>query len=181
MLKKNLLFIFLFVGINLSFVNKSFASWFAEPYVGYEVGAAKSGEQSILDLSVKNNSINGMFFGARAGYSFLNFSGGLEYSISKSQWKKESVSPKDSFIFAGVGIPGVRLMGAIGISHKFTVKAEEFSGKSYKLGLAFTGTPFININVEYLWRKFSKNGSAKIESSENFHKIVRASVSLPLP
>lgn len=181
MLKKNLLLLFLFTSINLSLVNQSFAGWFVEPYLGYEAGVAKSGEQTIADLSVSNNSINGMFFGTRAGYNFLNFSGGLEYSLSKSQWKEESVSPKDSFVFAGVGIPGLRLMGAVGISHEFKVKATKFSGKSYKLSLSFTGTPFININMEYLWRKFNKSGSLKIDSADNFHKILRINISLPLP
>lgn len=183
MLKKKLLLLFLFTGIHLGFVNQSFASWFVEPYLGYEAGIAKSGEKAVSDMSVSNNSLNGMFFGARAGYSFLNFSGGLEHSISKSQWKNESVSPSDSFVFASIGIPGIRLMGAVGISHKFKVPdtGAEFSGKNYKLSLSFTGTPFININMEYLWREFDKNASEDIDSAENYHKILRINVSLPLP
>lgn len=181
MFKKNLLFLFLFTSINLSLVNQSFAGWFVEPYLGYEAGVAKSGEQKITDLSVSKNSINGMFFGARAGYSFLGFSGGLEYSLSKSQWKGESVSPKDSFLFAGYGILGIKFMGALGMSHKLEVKDVEFFGKSYKLSVAFTGVPFVNLNMEYLWRKFNKSNSGSISPSDNFHKILRINLSLPLP
>lgn len=181
MFTKKLLFLTLLISINLSCLNQSLAGWFVEPYLGYEAGVAKSGEQSITEISIDNNSINGMFFGARTGYSLLGFAGGVEYSISKSQWKEESTSPKDSFIFASFGIPGIRILGAIGLSHKFKVKTTQFSGKSYKIGLAFTGTPLININVEYLWRNFNKNNSVGINSSDNFHKLLRLSISLPLP
>lgn len=181
MFKKNLLLIFLFTSINLSLVNQSFAGWFVEPYLGYEAGIAKSGEQKITDLDLDDNSINGMFFGARAGYSFLGFAGGLEHSLSKSQWKGESTSPQDSFLFASFGIPGIKIMGAVGVSHEFKVKDVKFSGKNYKLSLAFTGTPLININMEYLWRSFNKSGPAKLNSDDNYHKILRFNVSLPLP
>lgn len=168
--KKTILFIFLFTSI-LGFSKNSFASWFAEPYVGYELGITKSPAIK----NTLNNRINGLFVGTRVGYNLLNFSAGLEHSLSKSQWNGHAISPQDSFIFGSFGIPGIKIITAIGLSHKFKTGftgAKEFSGKAYKIGLAFTGTPFININAEYLWRKFE---------TKNFHKIFRVSLGIPLP
>lgn len=173
--KKTILFIFLFTSI-LGFSKQSFASWFAEPYTGYELGIAKSATKA---SNILNNRISGLFFGARVGYSFLNFSAGLEHSISKSQWKRHSITPQDSFVFGSFGIPGLKVMAAIGLSHKFKTGfaegAKEFSGEAYKFSFVFTGAPFININAEYLWRRFSP------DKSKNFHKILRISLGIPLP
>ncbi|MBE8162646.1 MAG: hypothetical protein HAW63_01495 [Bdellovibrionaceae bacterium] len=185
MFKKNLFAVFVFATVNVALVNQSFAGWFIEPYLGYEAGLAilTPIPTGPIDSSsgLLDNRIDGMFFGARVGYNFLNFVGGLEHSLSKSQWKKEAISPQDSFVFAGLGLPGIRLLAAFGLSHKFQFKTIPFSGKSYKLSLAFTGTPFININIEYLWRKFNKRNSVTVSSANNSHKMLRMNISLPLP
>lgn len=162
------------------FISKASADILLEPYVGYYFGKAKTNSSS---------NFSGPGFGARVGYkTMLGLSAGAEYMTGKM--KQDStpsvdITPNSLGAFVAFDFPVLlRVYGTYFISDKSDGKSNtgtnKYSGnKGVKLGVGFTGLPFVSVNLEYGASEFDKvNGSAAATSLKtNYYGL---SVSLPL-
>lgn len=141
------------------------ASLLLEPYVGYVSGSSKT---------TSSSNFTGTEYGARVGYSVLGFAIGAEYdatSFTDDLTPKDNLSSGDLGAFVAYKFPILlRVYGTYFPASE--IKAESNgttstykSGNLTKLGVGFTGLPFININVEYILGSYSKVVSAGTEVS----------------
>ncbi len=152
----------------LTFRHSAQASLLLEPYLGYVTG----GQIKSAPLDAK---YTGTEYGARVGYSIMNFAVGGEY-LAKTLTDDSSPSSNtytggDLGIFAAfkfpilvrafatyVPSPELKSSNSLGSS---TFK----SGNILKLGVGFTALPFININLEYISGTYSKINTNGIEAN----------------
>ncbi|MGE5086816.1 MAG: hypothetical protein ACM3MG_10985 [Bacillota bacterium] len=175
----------LVVALFLGFSGAAHAGVMIEPYLGYEMGSSSGGS-----LDAKTSFTN---FGARLAWRApVMFWLGLDANIGMSgKIKPDTGSDFDSkrttyYAVAGIDLP-ILLRGWVGYGFSNTFKNEDvtnskWTGKTTKIGVGFTGLPFISLNLEYL-----KDTVDKIESdlgtnnSPNVdHSSYMLSVSLPL-
>lgn len=158
---KSLSVVFLFLTLAQS-VN---ASLLLEPYVGYMSGTIKQNSSS---------NVTGTDFGARIGYStMIGLAFGAEYegaSLTDDASIKSTYTIGDlgafiSFKFPvlfrvyGTFVPSSTVKGSSNISFNLN------KGTSTKLGLGFTGLPFININLEYYTSSYTEFEALGIKST----------------
>lgn len=148
----------------IAFNQSAQAGILLEPYLGYVSGKLKA---PTADANYKGTEL-----GARVGYSLLDFAVGAEYAMTN---------------FTDDSSPAVDMKGAdLGIfaSFKFPILVRAYatyfpspesknsssglsitskSGNITKLGVGFTGFPFINVNFEYITGSFSKAESGGVE------------------
>ena len=136
-----------------------------EPYIGYETGGGKATYTSDATQSYTNKA-TGSTVGARVGYKLpLMFWLAADYSMTSGSDKYEFVdsnlneSPNfnRTSLYATVGMDFVILVrGYVGYSLsnenklKFSAGEVTAKGSAYKVGLGFTGLPFVSINAEYV-------------------------------
>lgn len=161
-----------------------------EPVLGYSV--LNKFELDAPDTSSEKGS--GPSIGARLGYQNLGFQLGLDYlrssySMEDNDFKEDLVSSEIAgfvgfefpillrvyagYIFAGNAETEAEVLGT-----KVDVEYKDASGM--KLGVGFTGLPFVDINFEYRKGEFSeaKFGSDKVDEKTNFSAYM---ISLSLP
>ena len=176
-----------------------------EPYIGYETGTQSAKFKSSY-LPSANTDLGGIVsataLGARLGYNVLGFWAALDYMATSGTLKYDTSTLKDSDltrstlgVTAGFNFP--ILLRAWGgyiwqddSKFKGTGTETTLSGGGYKLGLGFSGLPFVSLNLEYIVRNFnSHKGSAQdAGAGYNFdqsyneyrHNTYLLSVSLPL-
>lgn len=150
-----------------------------EPYLGYHTGD--------FGQATKNDT-SGVSFGARAGYQTMGFMFGVDYMTGK--WTSDStpkadVTPTDIGVFVGYNFPVLlRVYGVYGFKDEAKAEASGNSNKfegdgSIKLGVGFTGLPFVSLNLEYITNKFDEVNGNKI-TPEAEGKFYGLTVSLPL-
>lgn len=158
-----------------------------EPYLGFRVSGDTEQGTNI------EGSYNGALYGARLGYQFLGFMGGLDYSLSNYEIdydRPSGTSAKtDSSnlgIFVGYDAPLlVRAWATYFLSNKldFESSTTEYSGSGYALGAGFTGLPFVSLNLEYRslsYDEFDTSTTSGRLNPENDVSEIILSVSLPL-
>lgn len=165
------------------FVSTSHADILLEPYLGYYFGSStQSGS--------KDGDVTGLGYGARFGFQHMTgFMIGAEYFTGQLEdddgTVKTDMTPGDLGVFAGFNFPILlRAYATYFITNKWKAKTStttadlEGSG-GLKLGLGWTGLPFVSINLEYMTVGFDKVGGNSIDDTIN-EKIYGLSVSLPL-
>ena len=179
-MKKMWLVIALFLG----FSGAAHAGVMIEPYLGYEMGTTSGSSPG------KTTFTN---FGARLAWRApLMFWAGLDANLGMSgQIKPDSGSDYDAkrttyYAVAGVDLP-ILLRGWVGYGFSSTLKMEDSvhsksSGTTTKVGIGFTGLPFISLNLEYLKDNIDKveTDSGTVNSPNLDHSSYMLSVSLPL-
>lgn len=134
-----------------------------EPYLGYVSGKIKA----TTDANYKGTEL-----GARVGYSLLDFAVGAEYAMTNfTDDSSPSVDIKgaDLGIFASFKFPIlVRAYATYFPSPEAKnssggISTTSKSGNITKLGVGFTGFPFINVNFEYITGSFSKAEAGGVE------------------
>lgn len=149
-----------------------------EPFLGYHMGK---------DDSTPENDITGTEMGARVGFSTLGLSVGGE--LSKGMYDVDSnpsvdLEPTNMGIFAAFEFPIlVRAYATYIINAKADYgSSTEIEGSGVRLGVGFTGLPFIAINVEYIDTTYDEcSGSvACVGWSDYKSKLYGINVSLPL-
>lgn len=165
------------------FVSTSHADLLLEPYLGYYMGTStQSGS--------KDGDVSGVGYGARIGYQNITglmlgaeyFTGALE---DDDGTVKTDLTPGDYGVFAGFNFPILlRAYATYFIKNKWKSKTSTTTSDlegdgGLKLGLGWTGLPFISINFEYMTVGFDKVGGNSIDDTIN-EKIYGLSVSLPL-
>jgi hypothetical protein len=159
--------------------NPSKASFMIEPYAGIHLGEVQS----------TNGSEDGHFgygLGARAGYSFLGFMGGLEYSLAFLSVDDSANSDLDQTeigLYAGYEFPlMLRVWGSLLLNSEVDSSnlSQDFEGDGIKLGVGFTGLPFISLNLEYAKSTYDEYGGTSLANDLEISSLI-FSASLPLP
>nr|WP_295905054.1 outer membrane beta-barrel protein [uncultured Bdellovibrio sp.] len=172
---KKLLLVF---ALALGFTSVSHAGILIEPYLGYEMGKTKN----------PDGKFDGSQVGLRLAYAApIFFWGGLDYTLGVSGTSKPDSLPnedgKRSTLYGVVGMDFPILLRAwVGYGFLDEMKFEnsgKAKGTSYKVGVGFTGLPFISLNLEYVNEKFTELEGVTIPGDTKNDSYV-LSVSLPL-
>lgn len=135
------------------------AGIYLEPYVGYAIGKssgsvnATPGGQSTIDSSSK-----GAVFGGKLGYSVLGLALGFDYSRFNSKDKDNTLGTESSSVSTDMGgfiqytLPIMFKVSATYIFKSSNVADDDSksTGKGFKIGVGFTGLPFVAINLDYI-------------------------------
>lgn len=162
----------------LGFGSVSHADILIEPYLGYEMGKTTdpdgklTGSQLGLRLAYKTPVM--LWVGA-------DYTAGVSGEVDPDSGTKETA--KRSTLSGVVGIDFPILLRAwvgVGLTNELKVdNAGTFKGKNVKLGVGFTGLPFVSLNLEYVkdtWDKLDSNSLLTDAQNESYV----FSVSLPL-
>ncbi|KYG67938.1 hypothetical protein AZI87_01290 [Bdellovibrio bacteriovorus] len=162
----------------LGFTSVSHADLLVEPYLGYEMGKTKD----------PDGKLDGTQLGLRLAYKTpIMFWAGLDYTLGVSAESKPDAGAnedaKRSTAYGVVGIDFPILVRAwVGYGFLNEIKLEDsgkLKGSNYKVGVAFTGLPFISLNLEYLNETFTElDGNDLATDAKNDSYVL--SVSLPL-
>jgi hypothetical protein len=154
----------LIIAITFLFSVSAKAGFLVEPYLGYSFG---SESYDLTNSGVLNGkyefSHNGYRAGARLGYQFLGFMGGIDYGIGSYGRSVDSLpsgvtttAEDESFnqfgIFAGYELPILFRFWAtyyVSANWEGDNTKDEDSGSGFGLGAGFTGLPFVSLNLEY--------------------------------
>lgn len=171
---KKLLAVFALI---LGFTSAAQARVLVEPYLGYEMGTTKN----------PDGKFDGSQLGLRLAYSSpIFFWAGLDYTMGVSGTFKPDVGSNDdgkrSTLYGVVGVDFPILLRAwAGYGFMNEIKTDnggKFKGKATKVGVGFTGLPFVSLNLEYITEKFDENDTFPITNDlENSTYVL--SVSLP--
>jgi hypothetical protein len=145
----------------LGYSNQSQAALLIEPVVGFNVGTKF--DLKFDDFPAQNENFSGGkggAFGGRLGYQNFGFQLGLDYLKSSidmnSSYFKTNISLSEWAGFVGYEFPlFVRvyagyIFSANGSTKKAASESVDLSkGTGSKLGVGFTGLPFVDINFEY--------------------------------
>ena len=152
------------------------AALLIEPVLGYNF----SGKVEISDLDY-DDKITGPSYGGRLGYQNLGFQLGLDYLHSTLTTKDddEKADFQEWAGFIGFKFPVfIRVYAGYIFSANGTGEDdEEYSkGSGTKLGVGFTGLPFVNINLEYRKVTFGELDDVEIDTKMN---ALMLGISLP--
>jgi hypothetical protein len=164
----------------IGFSSVSHAGIMLEPYLGYEMGTTKDND----------GKLDGTQLGLRLAWTApIMFWAGLDYTMGVSaKFKPDASGAPDSdakrstlYAVAGVDFP-ILLRAWFGYGFKNELKLDDYDqkleGTSTKLGVGFTGLPFVSLNLEYLMEDYDKvNGNSLSTHSKNNAYVL--SVSLP--
>lgn len=153
-----------------------------DPYVGMNVGGTTkfTSGSSAVDYDYNNAPVS---LGGRIGFSKLLFSAGLDYQLTSDIKLKNQTEKYDSSelaIFAGFDLPILlRAYAGFIFSADFESTSNKYDeGSGYKIGVGFTGLPFISINLEYKSVSYDKLNNATVATAD--HNATLLAVSLPL-
>ena len=159
-----------------------------DPYVGYGFGKTKFSSPASIEFD--NTATQ---FGARIAYTVPIFFIGADYMILTGKSKVTSGPGKDSdisgnalYLMVGAHIPLLRGYLGYGVLGNTVVKDSSseatYTGSSMKLGVGFTGLPFVALNLEYYRDTYNKYkdsvlGDGSCDGTPNTYFLT---VSLPL-
>lgn len=161
----------------LGFAHASQANIMIEPYLGYEMGKTKNSD----------GTFNGSDMGLRLAYAApVFFWVGLDATSGVSgTFKPDSGGNDDGKRTTVSGVVGVDfpilLRAWAGYSLMNEIKFDtlgKFKGSGTKVGIGFTGLPFISLNFEYINEKFTEVDGATL-STDFKNDSYLISVSLP--
>ncbi len=164
----------------ISFSWTAQAGFLIEPFIGYGVSGDYDQGSTYYDLSTT-------MFGARAGLTMLGFMYGLEYatgSLSVGTSPETSGDSTDLGAFVGFEFP---IMIRVWATYYFQSSMQfdggsKINGSGTKLGVGYTGLPFVSINFEMLNRTYDEfDSSSVVLSPEVTHSTFLLGISLPLP
>lgn len=167
-------------------IPQSQAGVLLEPVLGYSLH-----KHEIDSDGESEEKGNGVSMGGRIGYQNLGFQLGIDYLRSSIGMDdndfKEDLTTTEWAAFAGFEFP---ILARVYAGYIFSAQAESevtggnkfklSDGTGMKLGVGFTGLPFIDINVEYRKGTYSevKLGSLKDSVDTDFSAFM-IGISLP--
>lgn len=169
----------------IGFIGPVKAALLIEPVVGYNLG-------SKLEFEGGNSYSggSGAAFGGRLGYQQLGFQLGVDYLNSTLDMDDNDIG-KDVKMSEWAGFIGFEfpillrvyagyIFSATGDSELNGADLELKKGSGTKVGLGFTGLPFVDINLEFRQGTFdeAKLGSATIDDKTDYQSYL---ISLSLP
>ncbi len=164
----------------------AYAGIHIEPYVGYVSGK--------IDDGTTKDDVSGMGYGARLGWNTLGLMYGGEFQSGKLKAKTTPTStdmtPTDMGVFVGFNFPILlRVYGTYFFSSTVSTSSGGTSskvkdGSGMKLGVGYTGLPFLAINFEMYNSEYSKaeSGGTTSDLNPKFKaNTYMLNISLPLP
>lgn len=165
----------------IGFMTPVKAALLVEPVLGYNLGTD-------LDIDSDEYSGNGAAFGGRLGYQQLGFQIGLDYLRSSLDMDDsdfdENLTTSEWAGFVGFEFPILvrvyagYIFSAKGESENNNVDLEFNDGTGTKLGVGFTGLPFVDINFEYRKVEFDEFKAGPFKTDADYQTYM---VSLSLP
>lgn len=133
----------------------SYAGLVFEPYLGYQMGAAKT--TTVSGNNTTDSKDKGTVIGARVGYSFLVPWVALDYSMYSG---KDDGSPESDLKQTNLGVAvGVQMIPLVRPYAGYILSAKNESdngtgavtvkGTGMKVGIGLKILPLVNINIEY--------------------------------
>lgn len=155
----------------LSISSAAHAGFFIEPFLGYAV-SGKEDKGGSAD-------IKGMDYGARLGATFAMFSIGAEYA--GGAYEQDSSGGSD-FDTTDIGLTfafDFPIMIRLYASYYFKSEAKsdaltEKGNGGYRIGIGYTGLPFVDINLEQVKRVYD-------DPSDYEFSVTQIGLSVPLP
>ena len=178
---------FLLLSLLLGFSSYSEAALLVEPVVGFNLGS----KADISSFPDSYSGGSGMGFGGRIGYQNLGFQLGVDYlnsniDMNDDDWDS-NLKVSEWAGFVGFRFP---VFFKVYAGYIFASSAEtkiggaDFdlsSGSGTKLGVGFTGLPFLDLNVEYRTGKFDEIKASGIDTGWTMdYSSILFSVSLPI-
>lgn len=169
-----------------SFIQQAHSALLVEPVLGYNVSTTLDFENGD-----KYSGGTGLGIGGRLGYQNLGFQLGLDYLHSSIDLDdndfSENVTMDEYAAFVGFEFPvffrvyAGYIFAATGETKNAADTKIEFSkGSGTKIGVGFTGLPFIDINVEYRSGSFGEAEAAGVtDKDDTKYKSVLLALSLP--
>ena len=148
----------------------SHAGLLLEPVLGYSSGEILDNDEMAKD------SLSGLSYGGRIGYQHSQYQIGFDYLRSSYQVDEmDDFSSQEAGIFVAYISPenhvraylGYMIYSAIKFSASANVEvdgnnvyvdfdAKTTKGSGFKVGVGYTGLPYVNINLEYRRSTFSE-------------------------
>lgn len=174
------------VAVVLGFSGAAHAGIMIEPYLGYEMGKT-------TDVNAVDGKFDGANLGARLAYKTpLMLWVGVDGQFGVSgKYKPDSGSDADQkhntlYGVVGIDLP-ILLRGWVGYGFSDNLKLDTpysstIKGKNFKVGVGFTGLPFISLNAEYIKGTTDKieDGTLANSNPTSKNESFMLSVSLPL-
>lgn len=134
------------------------AGIYIEPYLGYEMGTSEGSATVNASPMTVDDKLSGIRYGAKLGYSFVMIAVGADYMAGKLDeddqnpgGTKDDADYTDLGIFFNFKLPVMfKIHGTYFLSSKTKGDGAETEGKGYKLGVGFTGLPFVAINLDMI-------------------------------
>lgn len=164
--------------VMLGFTSVSQAGILVEPYLGYEMGTTKN----------SSGKLEGTDIGLRLAYKApLMFWAGVDATMGNLKSKPDAGGDDDvkrTTVYGVVGLEFpilVRGWVGYGLSNELKYDTANVKAKAtaYKVGLGFTGLPFVSLNFEYVNEKVTDIGGFSTTSPEPTNDAYILSVSLP--
>lgn len=167
----------LVLAMGLGFASTSHADILIEPYIGYEMGKGTAGTTDF--------KLSGTDLGLRVGYaSPVMFWAALDYTMGSGTFDPDGGSSGDgkrSSLGAVVGLDFPILLRAwlgYGFTNDLKLDSDTLKGKYTKLGVGFTGLPFVSLNLEVISDTWDDSSGGGDPDAKNTSYLI--SVSLPL-
>lgn len=172
--------IFSIIALTVFCGTSAHASFLIDPYLSYMT----SGSSSISSTS----SITGNELGTRLGWEFLGFGLGLDALISgkytySTAGTNTDVTPSYMGVFASYSFP-ILVRGYISylVNAKETMSAGDYySGTGTKIGVQYTGLPFVAIGLESYSGSYNNYTSAAGVSSTRSDTASHTNLTISLP
>lgn len=174
------------MALTLGFTGVAHAGIMLEPYLGYEMGKTSD----VVSINGKTDAVN---LGLRLAYKtpvmlWLGLDGqfGVSGDYKPDSGSNASLKHNAYYGVVGIDLPILfRAWAGYGFSDQFKLDSPysgTMKGTNFKLGVGFTGLPFISLNAEYIKGNLTKieGGSYDGTSLSATDESVMISVSLPL-
>jgi hypothetical protein len=161
-------------------VPKSEAGLLIEPLVGFSTGNIDDGTDDI--------SSKGLSFGGRLGYQNLGFQLGVDYLNSTLDLEDvpSDYQISDWAAFIGYKFPIMLrvyagyILNSVATTEYQNVETKFEKGNGTKIGIGFTGLPFVNINLEMRQGNWDEVTSGNLSVEQEIkYKIFMLGVSVP--
>jgi hypothetical protein len=171
--------------ILVTFVSRANAGVLIEPVIGYNFGTSLDVEDD-----EEYTGGTGLAYGGRIGYQQLGLQLGLDYLSSSVDMKDDdfdkNVDMSEWAAFVGFEFPVLvrvyagYIFSATATSESQGLDLEMNKGTGTKIGVGFTGLPFVDLNVEYRTGSFKDYdiGTTTVDDKVNY-KSIMLSASLP--
>jgi hypothetical protein len=151
-----------------AFAGKAQADLLLEPYLGYHMSTYSM-------TGLKDFKSNGLSLGGRVGYQQMGFMIGGDYMTGKwttDQTPSQDGTPSKLGVFVGYNFPVMlRVYGVYNfqddLHSSVSGGSDTYKGTGAKLGVGFTGLPFVSINLEYMTTTYTKNNAGSLPSDMN--------------
>jgi hypothetical protein len=151
------------------------AGFLIEPYLGYETGE---------DNGTPANDYAGMFYGLRAGGSTMGFIYGVDVQMGSGELDTTPAADldfSDMGLFVGYEFPiMLRVYASYFLKSEADTDAGTYAGTGTRIGVGYTGLPFVAINFEILARSYDEFEDVALGSDTEIDTM-GLSISVPLP